>query len=135
MAAHAEPERTPERTIEPGYWSYHASTLVLGVKDGDQCVKPDKIDEFLSGPHNHHYTCTYPVRVLRNGEATFEGECVSKKHEDSRYRISLKGHYAPHAFDLHGRVESHLLGVPLSVPVSIEAHRLGAECPAAGSPH
>jgi hypothetical protein len=118
----------PERTIEPGYWSYHASTLITGGTNGDQCVRPDKIDEFLSGPHNHHYKCAYPVRVVKDGEARFEGECVSK--HDNRYRISLQGHYAPQSFDLHGRVEGRLLGVPLSVPVSIQARRIGADCPA-----
>ncbi len=123
FAAHAE----AEHSIEPGYWSYRASTMLTGDKDGQQCVPPDKIDEFLSGPHNRHYKCTYPVRVVKNGEAAFEGECVSK--HDNRYRISLKGHYALQSFDLHGRVEGHLLGVAISVPISIAARRIGPDCP------
>lgn len=117
--------------IEPGYWSYRASTLVVAGKNGDQCVAADKIDEFLSGPHDKHYKCTYPTRVLKDGEAQFEGECVSK--HGHAYQISLKGHYRSDAFDLSGEVRGPFLGMDLSLPVSIKAHRLSADCPAAAN--
>lgn len=115
------------RTIDPGYWSYHASTLLTGGKNGSQCVPPEKIDEFISGPHNRHYRCTYPVRTLKDGEATFVGECVDKGK--NRYRINLTGHYRAEAFDLAGNVSGKIFGLAVSVPVSIEARRVGAECP------
>lgn len=117
--------------IAPGYWSYRASTLVVAGKNGDQCVAADKIDDFLSGPHNKHYKCTYPTRVLKDGEAQLEGECVSK--HGHAYQISLKGHYRSDAFDLSGKVKGPFLGVDLALPVSIEAHRLSADCPAAAN--
>jgi len=114
--------------IEPGYWSYQASTFITGGKSGDQCVRPDKIDEFLSGPHNRHYRCTYPVREVADGAATFIGECVSKG--GNRYRISLKGRYELTAFELAGHVTGTFVGLPISVPIEIKAHRVSAECPA-----
>jgi hypothetical protein len=114
-------------TIEPGYWSYEASTLVTGAKSGDQCVRPDQIDDFLSGPHNRHYRCTYPMREVADGSATFVGECVSKG--GSRYRITLKGHYEATAFELSGHVAGTFIGLPISLPVEIKAHRVAADCP------
>jgi Protein of unknown function (DUF3617) len=116
-------------TIDPGYWSYHASTLLTGGKNGSQCVPPEKIDEFISGPHNRHYRCTYPVRVLKDGDATFVGECVDKGK--NRFVIDLKGHYKPEAFDLKGKVSGRIFGVAISVPVSIEARKLASDCPGA----
>ena len=115
-------------TIMPGYWSYEVSTLITGAKSGDQCVRPDKIDEFLSGPHNRHYRCTYPVREVADGAATFIGECVSKG--GNRYRITLKGRYGPTAFELSGHVAGTIVGLPISVPIEIKAHRVSADCPA-----
>jgi hypothetical protein len=114
-------------TIEPGFWSYQASTLITGAKSGDQCVRPDKIDEFLSGPHNRHYRCTYPTREVADGAATFIGECVSKG--GSRYRIALKGHYGPTAFDLSGHVSGDIVGLQISLPIEIKARRVSADCP------
>jgi len=115
-------------SIQPGYWSYQASTLITGAKSGIQCVRPDKIDEFLSGPHNRHYRCTYPVREVADGAATFIGECVSKG--GNRYRITLKGHYGPTAFELSGNVAGTFVGLPISVPIEIKAHQVSADCPA-----
>jgi len=122
------PNALAASTIEPGYWSYKASTLITGAKSGDQCVRPDKIDEFLSGPHNRHYRCTYPVREVGGGAATFVGECVSKG--GNRYRISLSGHYEPTAFELSGHVAGSIVGLQISLPVEIKARRVSAECPA-----
>lgn len=115
-------------TIEPGYWSYKASTLITGAKSGDQCVRPDKIDDFLAGPHNRHYRCTYPVREVGEGAATFIGECVSKGGD--RYRIDLRGHYDATAFELSGHVAGTFVGLPISLPIDIKARRVAAECPA-----
>ncbi len=123
----APPAASAAPTIDPGYWSYKASTLLTGAKSGDQCVRPDNIDDFLSGPHNRHYRCTYPVRELSDGAATFVGECVSKG--GSRYRINLKGHYQPGAFTLKGDVAGVFFGLPVSIPIEIAGRRLSADCP------
>lgn len=114
-------------TIEPGYWTYKASTLLTGSKNGAQCVRPENIDAFLSGPHNRHYKCTYPTRDFTAGSATLIGECVGK-HGD-HYRLSLKGHYDPTTFDLDGHVTGVFLGLSISLPIEITAHRLSADCP------
>ena len=64
--------------VRPGYWDYTTSTILPGSSDGKQCVRPDQIDEFMSGPHNRHYHCTYPSKHVGGGQASFDGECVSK---------------------------------------------------------
>jgi hypothetical protein len=124
-------EAPSAKPILPGYWSYTASTVLPGANDGKQCVRPDKIDEFMSGPHNHHYKCTYPSRRVAEGEAAFDGECVGKRNE--HYHISVTGTYSLKAFALKGHIKGVILGLPLTLPISIDAKWVGAECPA-GAP-
>ncbi len=127
VAMAVSPPAGAASTIEPGYWTYKASTLLTGAKNGAQCVRPDNIDAFLSGPHNRHYRCSYPTRDFSGGEATLIGECVGK-HGD-HYRLSLKGHYEPTAFELDGKVTGVFLGLSISLPIAITASRLSTDCP------
>ncbi len=120
-----------ETTIEPGQWAYSASTLITGARTGEQCVKPDQIDEFLTGPRNRHYRCVYPNRSIGGGDIAFSGDCLDKG-DRNRYHLEVHGHYQPEAFELQGVVRGTFLGVPVSVPLSIKAHRLAAQCKASG---
>ncbi len=116
------------KPILPGYWSYTASTILAEASKGFQCVRPDKIDEFLEGPHNRHYKCTYPAKSVEGGRASFEGECVDK--HGVRFAIAIKGDYAPTRFTLKGHIHGPILGIPLTLPIAIDARRVGGECPA-----
>jgi hypothetical protein len=120
-----------DHAVRPGYWDYTTSTILPGSSDGKRCVRPDQIEEFMSGPHNRHYRCTYPISRVGDGRALFDGECVNK--HDEHYKISVAGTYAPTHFNLKGHIQGKLLGLPLSSPISIDARWLGAECPA-GAP-
>jgi hypothetical protein len=123
--AHAE----ESRVIRPGYWSYHTTTILPGGSTGNQCVRPDQIDEFISGPHNRHYKCTYPKRTVADGHAFFDGVCVSK-HGQS-YNLTVSGSYSPTSFTLKGHISGIMvLGLPLTAPIAIDATWLGPECPA-----
>ena len=116
-------------TIRPGYWSYTTSTILPGGSQGNQCVRPDQIDDFMSGPHNRHYHCTYPKKSVANGHAFFDGVCVSK--HGNNYKLTAQGAYSPTSFNLKGHVSGiMLLGMPITAPISIDAKWLGPECPA-----
>ncbi len=114
--------------IRPGYWDFTTSTILPGASDGKQCVRPDQIEEFMSGPHNKHYHCTYPVRRVGEGRALFDGECVSKR--DQHYKISVAGTYSQTRFTLKGKVQGSIMGLPLSSPISIDAKWIAPDCPA-----
>jgi hypothetical protein len=115
--------------IRPGFWSYSASTVLPGGSQGRQCVPLDKIEEFISGPHNKHYRCVYPSRTLAAGRALFNGVCTGKHGE--QYKITVAGAYTLTSFDLSGSIRGRvLLGIPISLPISIHARWIGPSCPA-----
>jgi hypothetical protein len=117
-----------EDAIRPGYWDYTTSTIIPGGSEGKQCVRPEQIDEFMSGPHNRHYRCTYPSKHVGGGQAAFDGECVSK--HDHHYKISVAGTYSQTRFTLKGHVQGEIMGLPLSAPIAIDAKWIGPDCPA-----
>jgi hypothetical protein len=119
-APHAQGQ---DRAIKPGYWDYTTSTILPGGSQGKQCVRPEQIDDFMSGPHNKHYHCTYPDKQVGGGKAYFDGVCVSK-HGQS-YKLSVKGTYSPTSFNLKGHIQ--LFGLPL--PIAIDARWIGPDCP------
>jgi hypothetical protein len=113
--------------IRPGYWDYTTSTILPGSSDGKQCVRPDQIDEFMSGPHNRHYHCTYPNKQVGDGQALFDGVCVGK-HGD-QYKLTVSGTYSQTRFTLKGHIQGKILGLPLTSPIAIDAKWIGADCP------
>ena len=114
-------------TIEPGLWSYRARTFITGDRRGEQCVKADQVDDFLTGPRNRHYRCVYPSRSIGAGNITFAGDCLDKG-DRNRYHLEVHGHYRQEAFELDGVVKGTFFGLSISVPMSIKAHRLSADC-------
>jgi hypothetical protein len=127
-AASAQEAAPTPKPILPGYWSYTASTILPGASVGKQCVRPDKIDEFMSGPHNRHYHCTYPNKRVGDGQAMFDGECIGKHGE--QYKITVAGAYGPKQFTLKGHIKGIILGLPLNLPIAIDAKWIADECPA-----
>ena len=120
--------RAEDKAIRPGYWDYVTSTILPGGSDGKQCVKPEQIDDFMSGPHNKHYHCTYPKKFVGDGRASFDGVCVSK-HGKS-YNLKVAGTYSPTSFKLKGQVSGIMVfGMPITAPISIDAKWIGADCP------
>ena len=114
--------------VLPGYWEY--TTSVLGNRDTEQrCVRPSEINRFFGGLSTRHYQCTYPVREVGNGNARFEGNCVSRSGRQARVRLT--GTYQPEQFSFRGGAAVKAAGIwsPF-IPATITARRLAAQCPA-----
>lgn len=118
-------------TILPGYWE-STSRISFGISSSDterKCVRAQEIDRFFSGPSNRHYTCEYPVRQVANGQARFEGTCVSNG-SGRVVQVAVSGTYAPEEFELSGRLRTRIAGLSVAPTGSIRARRLSASCPA-----
>lgn len=123
LAAHDGP-------IEAGYWesTSKVTSPIPSSKTKRECVSGKKINSYLTGPTNPHYTCHYDTRHLENGHATMEGECVDNSGFHSK--IKVEGQYTPTSFNLDGHLQVMLGGLTIPVNANIEAHRLSGECPA-----
>ena len=119
-----------ESTILPGYWesTSRVSVLISDTSKKHTCVRPEQVEEFLSGPNNRHYRCTYHTRRVANGRVDLSGTCVDKKNR--RLDASVQGTYTPTEFHLTGSFRYHLLGIPIPGTAALDARRLGATCPA-----
>ncbi|WP_449495926.1 DUF3617 domain-containing protein [Brevundimonas sp.] len=114
--------------VLPGYWEY--TTSALGKRETEtKCVRPSEINRFFGGLSTRHYQCTYPVREVGNGNARFEGNCVSRSGRQARIR--LNGTYQPEQFSFRGGAAVKAAGIwsPF-IPATITARRLAAQCPA-----
>lgn len=110
---------------QPGYWTY--TTSVLGVRDTEtKCVRPSEINRFFGGLSTRKWQCVYPVRVVGNGNARFEGTCTD--HKGRRVNVRLNGPYTSETFTFRGGAQLSR-GTPY-IPASITARRLAAQCPA-----
>ncbi len=117
-------------TVLPGYWEY--TTRALGQNETERrCVRPSEINRFFGGLSTRRYNCTYPTRQVGNGQALFEGTCVSTGRSQRQLRVRLEGPYTPESFNFRGSVSTRVGGVwTPRVPGSINARRLSATCPA-----
>ena len=114
--------------VLPGYWEY--TTSALGQRDTEtKCVRPSEINRFFGGLSTRHYQCTYPVRQVGNGNARFEGNCVSRSGRQARVR--LNGTYQAEQFSFRGGASVKAAGIwsPF-IPATITARRIAAQCPA-----
>ncbi|MBA3048934.1 MAG: hypothetical protein KKE42_03560 [Alphaproteobacteria bacterium] len=128
FAGPAAPTQSGEPPVLPGYWEY--TTRALGQGDTEtKCVRPSEINRFFGGLSTRHYQCTYPVREVGNGNARFEGNCVSRSGR--RVRVRLSGTYQPEQFSFRGGASIRAAGMwsPF-IPATITARRLAAQCPA-----
>ena len=85
------PAQTAAQTeVLPGYWEY--TTSAVGQRDTEQkCVRPSEINRFFGGLSTRKWQCVYPVRVVGNGNARFEGTCTD--HMGRRVNVQLNGPY------------------------------------------
>lgn len=126
----AAPALAPAQTaaqseVLPGYWEY--TTSALGQRDTERkCVRPSEINRFFGGLSTNRWRCTYPVRVVGDGNARFEGTCRDKKGRSVNVR--LNGTYEDTSFRFNGGAQL-LRGTPY-IPASITARRISAQCPA-----
>ncbi len=126
----AAPAMAPAQTaaqseVLPGYWEY--TTSALGQRDTEQkCVRPSEINRFFGGLSTKRWRCTYPTRVVGDGNARFEGTC--QDHKGRRVNVRLNGTYETTSFRFSGGAQL-LRGTPY-IPASITARRISAQCPA-----
>lgn len=121
--------QTAETPVLPGYWEY--TTRALGDSETRRrCVRPRDINRFFGGLSNSVYTCTYPTRVVGNGQARFEGTCESRSGRQLRVRLS--GPYSDESFSFDGTVSMRIAGGVWTprIPGSVRANRIAATCPA-----
>jgi hypothetical protein len=116
--------------ILPGYWesTSKVSFPIPSSKTERKCISARAINSYLTGPSNPHYTCHYDTRSLHDGKAQMAGECIDNNGLHSK--IKIDGDYAAESFNLNGRLQIVFGGLGIPVNTSIQAHRLGAECPA-----
>ena len=111
--------------VLPGYWEY--TTSALGQRDTEQkCVRPSEINRFFGGLSTNKWRCTYPTRVVGDGNARFEGTCQDRKGR--RIAVRLSGTYTDTSFSFRGGAQL-VRGTPY-IPASITARRISAQCPA-----
>jgi len=126
----ASPAIAPAQTaaqseVLPGYWEY--TTSAVGQRDTEQkCVRPSEINRFFGGLSTNKWRCTYPTRVVGNGNARFEGTCQDRKGR--RIAVRLNGTYTETSFSFRGGAQI-VRGTPY-IPASITARRISAQCPA-----
>jgi hypothetical protein len=117
-------------SILPGYWE--TTDHFLGsAKTERRCVLPKDIAKVMGGPSNHIYACNYPRDSIGGGKISFRGECVDKKGR--RFQLSGHGVYTHTTLQMSADVTSRLLGLPVTLSASTDAHWIGDVCPA-GSP-
>ncbi len=117
-------------TPQPGYWEY--TTRVLGNSDTEtKCVRASEIRRFFGGLSTRRWQCTYPVNVVGNGQARFEGTCSEQRRGEAtgrRINVRLSGPYATESFTFRGGAQL-ARGTPY-IPATITARRISAQCPA-----
>jgi len=111
FAGPAAPAQTAPPPVLAGYWEY--TTSALGQRDTEtKCVRPSEINRFFGGLSTRHYQCTYPVRVVGNGNARFEGNCTSRSGR--RVRVRLNGTYQPEQFTFRGGASIRAAGARIA---------------------
>nr|WP_314433173.1 DUF3617 family protein [uncultured Brevundimonas sp.] len=126
----ASPAMAPAQTaaqseVLPGFWEY--TTNAVGQRETLQkCVRASEINRFFGGISTKKWRCTYPTRVVGDGNARFEGSCSD--HKNRRINVRLSGTYTETSFSFRGGAQV-VRGTPY-IPASITARRISAQCPA-----
>ena len=116
--------------IIPGYWESTNRLLspFRTSKVERRCLTPADVDKFLAGPSNRHYDCSYPTRIVENGQIRMAGTCVGRKGGRA-VQVTGEGSYTPTSFQITATIATEFAGIPLRGRGSTEAHRLGDVCP------
>ena len=124
-ASAPQAQSAAQSAVLPGYWEY--TTSAVGQRDTLQrCVRPSEINRFFGGLSTNKWRCTYPTRVVGNGNARFEGTCQDRKGR--RIAVRLNGTYTETSFSFRGGAQI-VRGTPY-IPASITARRISAQYPA-----
>jgi hypothetical protein len=117
-----------DHPILPGYWESvsKVSFPLPSTKTERKCVSEDQINSYLTGPSNPHYTCHYDKRHVEDGQVTLEGDCIDS---GVHAKIKITGVYTATSFQLDSHLQAVLGGLQIPITASIDAHRLGGECP------
>ncbi len=128
------PAAAAETAITPGYWESTNKLLspIRSTSVEKRCITPADVDKFMAGPSNRHYTCTYPTRIIRDGQITLKGTCVSKKGQ--KVAIAGSGAYTLTSFNLLADVAVEFAGLNIAGKASTEARRIGDTCPSPAPP-
>lgn len=115
--------------IQPGYWE-STNRLLSPIRQSStekRCITPAEVDKFMAGPSNRHYACTYPTKMIANGQIKLKGTCVSKKGR--KVAVQGSGAYTPTSFTLTAEIATEFLGLDIAGRASTEARRIGDTCP------
>ncbi len=114
---------------QPGYWEVtNTATLLFSSKKVEhRCLVAAEINNFMTGPSNRHYKCTYPVRSNADGKIHLRGSCTTKQGQVAK--ITATGSYSPVSFKLNASLSTKIGGIPLAGTATTEAKRLGDKCP------
>ncbi|WP_174300713.1 DUF3617 family protein [Caulobacter sp. S45] len=134
MAQGLDANAQPASPVLPGYWEsseQYSLALLSGASHARKCLTQAQVAQFVSSPQTSHYQCSYKSRKVEGGRADFrDGSCYSHRGRLVLSKVEVDGRYAPETFhlDFHFKfMVSPTAGLPGSA--SIDAHRLGAECP------
>lgn len=129
LTALAAPASAAAPAIQPGYWE-STNRLLSPIRQSSterRCITPAEVDKFMAGPSNRHYACTYPTKVIANGQIKLKGTCVSKKGR--KVAVQGSGAYTPTSFNLTADIATEFLGLDIAGRASTEARRIGDTCP------
>jgi hypothetical protein len=112
--------------VTPGYWEIKTNWLGLYTKTERDCLVPERIAKFLSGPCNHNYKCSYPIQTVADGHAHFEGDI---RGHDEAYHVTGGGTYSATTLDMSMSGSGHWHIVPMLGHAWVKAHLIAPECP------
>ena len=130
LAGPALAARSSSDTIRPGLWESR-NKVSFPINDETvtrQCITPEKVEQFLSGPSTKNFRCTYARSVVGGGTVSAQGECVDKNGLQSK--VDVKGSYTPTTFKLGATLTINLGGLPIPINASTEAILVSEVCPA-----
>ncbi len=115
--------------IRAGYWESRnrVSFPINDESTSRQCITPEKVSQFLSGPSTKNFACTYSRSRVADGVVSAQGRCVDKNGLQST--VDVNGTYAPTQFKLDARLTVTLGGLAIPVNASTTAIFLSETCP------
>jgi hypothetical protein len=126
-AAAAEPP------IRPGCWESTNQVVspIHQTSTSRKFIGAADVEKFMTTP-NHHYTCVYPTRHVRDGRLTLKGVCTDNKGR--KVQVDSSGRYTPESFHIEATVAMSLLGLPMQGRAITDARRIADACPAEAEP-
>jgi hypothetical protein len=129
ILASASAAAQAQETIKPGYWESTDKVLppFTSTKVDRRCIQPKDVRKFMSCYINHHFTCDCSDQSYADGKISFHGACVDNK--GMHVTIVGSGTYTPTTLNMSAQVVFKLAGIPIQGKATMDAHRLGDQCP------